>query len=201
VTDEERKAWWEARLSTYIEACTSFPEAKRMSAMQTEAVYAIRTRHARRAYESGIAHATRRVREYWDAQGLPYLPGVSDVELDAVAMRLGVRIPSELRFLYRSMNGTRDAAGKGGIDIAGYALWSIDDWRVTKDADRRLIFADFLENCWSYEICVEGKPEGTVWTPGYTPERKTVLYLSLTDFLHAYVENQLSDRDDDLTKP
>ena len=129
----------------------------------------------------------RRLLTYWRSIGVPFLPGVSEREIELFESRHRVQLPSDFRAFFLATNGTF-VEGTTGADLRDFDFWRLEDLKPVEGEPTVLYFADCMQGSWQYAIAVEDGPlrAGSV---AYVSPTFVVLAKSYREFIDLYLRD------------
>ncbi len=123
----------------------------------------------------------------------PFLPGVSEAELDDVEKRFGIDLPAELRQFYIRTNGTQ-VRGTIGQDDNAFTFWRLDEVQPDDYFPWALTFLDYREKSWHYGVDVNRTSQfpagrGAVYLLYHTTKMPLLVAPTFDEFLHFYIKD------------
>jgi hypothetical protein len=113
------------------------------------------------SYEQLLAKLERA----WDLQDHPHATPATEEQLQAFETRHGVRLPSDLRFYFGTLNGG-DLGHDGSMDAEMISFWRLDQVQTQEELNdgksgRKDLFgfADWSIDCQTYEIELHSDPD------------------------------------------
>lgn len=135
--------------------------------------------------------------KHWRRKNVPHLPGIDNEQLRRFERDFALVVPDEMRKLYETTDGTF-VRGERGTDHKGFAFWHLSDVQPDSRYEWAFIFADFMEESWSYAIALlpgSNRTVGAVYLLGDISGEPLLVADSLGQFIEHYL------RDDDRLNP
>lgn len=129
----------------------------------------------------------RRLLNYWQSIGIPFLPGISEDDIRLFESRHAVKLPLDFRAFFLSTNGTA-VEGSASTDLRHFDFWRLQDLKPVEGNSTMLYFADCMQRTWQYAIAVADGPLVT-GSVAYVSERFVVLARSYEEFVNLYIRN------------
>jgi len=138
------------------------------------------------------------LRSAWAAQDHPHASPASEREIAAFEERYGVRLPSDLRAYFATLNGG-DLGREGSMDQEMFSFWRLDQVRTQKELSEGkggrsdlFGFADWSIDAHVYVIQLRAHPQQS--TPVFIDSGRGLQKVadSFSDFLVGYLRDDES---------